>query len=172
MGELLAVACECCGDPMIPNVSTLDDDGCGWICINPDCARQHAGELELDDLVEAGVPAYLAGRLVRLVDSCVEGGRRPFCAHERAWVALAALIVVVRELRRRAARAAAEAERLNDELLVSFTSNDFDLAQDSKQALAIAAAFCCSLQRSADDVERHLAAIDPQLDGLQTVGWG
>ena len=55
---------------------------------------------------------------------------------------------------------------------MSFTNNDFDAAQDSKQALAIAAAFCRALQRGADDVERHLAAIDPRLDGLQAVGWG
>jgi len=29
MGELLAVTCGSCGAPMVPNVSTLDEDGCG-----------------------------------------------------------------------------------------------------------------------------------------------
>ena len=28
MGELLAVTCDSCGEPMVPNVSTLDADGC------------------------------------------------------------------------------------------------------------------------------------------------
>ncbi len=169
MGELLAVACESCDDPMIPNVSTLDDDGCGWICINPVCPQQHAEELEPGDLVEAGVPAYLAGRLARLIDSYVERDRVPFSSHERARVVSVSLIDQVRELRRRAGRAAADAERLGDDLVVPFTSNDFSVAQESKQALAIAAALCRSLQRGAEDVEQHLTSIDPQLDGLQ--GW-
>jgi len=68
MGELLAVTCDGCGGPMIPNVSTLDDDGCGWICIDPRCPDCHAEELEAGDLVEAGVPEYLAGRLAVLLD--------------------------------------------------------------------------------------------------------
>ena len=38
MGELLAVICDSCGEPMVPNVSTLDDDGCGWICLSPGCS--------------------------------------------------------------------------------------------------------------------------------------
>ena len=67
MGELLAVTCDSCGEPMVPNVSTLDDDGCGWICLNPGCPELAAGELEAEDLVEAGVPEALAGRLARLV---------------------------------------------------------------------------------------------------------
>ena len=56
MGELLAVTCDSCGEPMVPNVSTLDDDGCGWICLSPGCPELAAGELEAEDLVEAGVP--------------------------------------------------------------------------------------------------------------------
>lgn len=68
MGELFAVTCDGCGGPMIPNVSTLDDDGCGWICIDPRCPDCHAEELEAGDLIEAGVPEYLAGRLAVLLD--------------------------------------------------------------------------------------------------------
>jgi hypothetical protein len=29
MGELLAVTCDSCGAPMVPNVSTLGEGGCG-----------------------------------------------------------------------------------------------------------------------------------------------
>ena len=66
MTELLAMTCDTCGQPMLPNVSTLDEQGCLWICINPRCPEQGAGELEAGDLVEAGVPEALAGRLPRL----------------------------------------------------------------------------------------------------------
>ena len=51
-----------------PNLSQADADGCLWICIDPDCPELCAGELETGDLVEAGVPKALAGRLVRLID--------------------------------------------------------------------------------------------------------
>ena len=43
MGELLAVTCYSCRETMVPNVSTLDDDGCGWICLNPGCPELAAG---------------------------------------------------------------------------------------------------------------------------------
>jgi hypothetical protein len=72
MGELLAVTCDSCGEPMVSNVSTLDADGCGWICLSPGCPELPAGELEAEDLVEAGVPEALAGRLARLVDHYVD----------------------------------------------------------------------------------------------------
>jgi hypothetical protein len=42
-------------------VSTLDEDGCGWICRSPGCPELTAGELEGKDLVEAGVPEAVAG---------------------------------------------------------------------------------------------------------------
>ena len=75
MGDLLAVTCDSCGEPMVPNVSTLDDDGCGWICLDPGCPELAAGELEAEDLVEAGVPEALAGRLARLRTPVLELGR-------------------------------------------------------------------------------------------------
>jgi hypothetical protein len=34
MGELLTVTCDSCGEPMVPNASTLDEDVCGWICLS------------------------------------------------------------------------------------------------------------------------------------------
>ena len=36
-------------------MSTLDDHGCGWICLNPGCPELAAGELEAEDLAGAGV---------------------------------------------------------------------------------------------------------------------
>jgi hypothetical protein len=32
-------------------VSTLDEGGCGWICLTPGCPELAAGELEAEDLV-------------------------------------------------------------------------------------------------------------------------
>ena len=68
MPEPFFLTCYSCGEPMLPNLSQADADGCLWICINPDCPELCAGELETGDLVEAGVPQALAARLVRLID--------------------------------------------------------------------------------------------------------
>jgi len=68
MPEPFDVSCSICGTPMLPNLSQADEDGCLWICINPDCPELCAGELETEDLVEGGVPQALAARLVRLID--------------------------------------------------------------------------------------------------------
>ena len=68
---------------MVPNVSTLDADGCLWICLSPGCPELAAGELEAEDLAGAGVSTSwgtgsdvedeaLAGRLARLVDHYVD----------------------------------------------------------------------------------------------------
>ena len=66
--EPFALTCASCGEPLLPNLSQADADGCLWICINPDCPELCAGELETGDLAEGGVPEALAARLVRLVD--------------------------------------------------------------------------------------------------------
>jgi len=104
MGELLAVTCDSCGEPMVPNVSTLDDDGCGWICLNPGCPELAARELEAEDLVEAGVPEALAGRLARLVEHYAEERESeddaPARARERAQADLARLRALLLELGR------------------------------------------------------------------------
>ena len=132
MGELLAVTCDSCGEPMVPNVSTLDDDGCLWICLSPGCPELAAGELEAEDLVEAGVPEALAGRLARLVDHYVDAeearGREadaPARARERAQADLARLHALLLELGRLAEGAGALAAHLNDALVVSYHSDDF-----------------------------------------------
>ena len=55
MGELLALTCGSCGEPMIPNVSTPNADGCLWICVGPGHAAADA-ERHL-----AGIDAELPG---------------------------------------------------------------------------------------------------------------
>ena len=98
MGELPAVSGDSRGEPMVSNVSTLDADGCGWICLSPGCPELAAGELEAEDLVEAGVPEALAGRLARLVNHYVDAEEArarevdaPARARERAQADLARL---------------------------------------------------------------------------------
>lgn len=177
MGELLAVTCDSCGESMVPNVSTLDDDGCGWICLNPGCPELAAGELEAEDLVEAGVPEALTGRLARLVDHCVGAeearGREVDAlarARERAQADLARLRALVLELGRLAEGAGALAGHLSDSLVVSYHSSDFAEAQDTRQALAAVGALCGALRRTAGDAQHRLAGIDSELPGLVSTG--
>ena len=137
MGELLAVTCDSCGAPMVPNVSTLDEGGCGWICLDPGCPELAAGELEAEDLVEAGVPQALAGRLARLIEhyadeeearaaAAAAPAREPASpARERAQADLARLRGLLLELGRLAEGGGALAARLNDSLAVSYLSHDF-----------------------------------------------
>jgi len=173
MGELLAVICDSCGAPMVPNVSTLDDDGCGWICLSPGCPELAAGELEAEDLAEAGVPEALAGRLARLVDHFVDAeearGREadaPARARERAQADLARLHALLLELGRLAEGAGALAAHLSDALVVSYHSDDFDKAEQARQTLAAVGALCAVLLRTAGDAQERLATIDPRLPGL------
>ena len=175
MGELLAVTCDSCGEPMAPNVSTLDDDGCGWICLNPGCPELAAGELEAEDLVEAGVPEALAGRLARLIDHYVDAEEArareadaPVRARERAQADLARLHALLLELGRLAEGAGALAAHLNDSLAVSYHSDDFAEAQEAKQALAAVGALCATLRRTAADAQDWLAGIDPGCRGCSS----
>ena len=80
MPEPFALTCDSCGEPLLPNLSQADADGCLWICIDPDCPKLCAGELETGDLAGGGVSTSwgtgsdvedkaLAARLVRLIDS-------------------------------------------------------------------------------------------------------
>ena len=162
MGELLAVTCDSCGEPMVPNVSTLDEDGCGWICLNPGCPELHADELEAGDLVEAGVPQALAGRLARLIDHYVEGCAAPARSREQAQADLASLRMQLLEMGRLAETSGAIAAHLNDSLHVEYRSNDCAAAQDAKQALAVAAALCATVRRivAAADTGLYAATVD------------
>jgi len=189
MPEPFDVTCNICGTPMLPNLSQADADGCLWICIDPDCPELCAGELETEDLVEGGVPKALAARLVRLIDyyedaieelhaRCARGGEEGADAgggaaaaplagsRERAQADLASLRRQVRELRRRSALAAAAADQLGLELVVSYHCDDFAEAQDARRALAAVAALCGAARQAAFDAEECLAGIDPGLPGL------
>ncbi len=179
MGELLAVTCDSCGEPMVPNVSTLDDDGCGWICLSPGCPELAAGELEAEDLVEAGVPEALAGRLARLIEHYVDAEEAraaasadapASAARERAQADLARLRALLLELGRLAEGAGALAAHLSDALVVSYHSDDFAEAQEARQALAAVGALCAALRRTAADAQDRLAGIDAELPGLLATG--
>jgi hypothetical protein len=191
MPEPFALTCDSCGEPLLPNLSQADADGCLWICIDPDCPELCAGELETEDLVEGGVPKALAARLVRLIDYYEDtikelrvacGGEEEGAdagdgvaappltgSRERAQADLASLRRQVRELRRRSALAAAAAAQLGLELVVSYQSNDFAEAQDAQRALAAAAALCGAARHAAADAEECLAGIDSELPGLLTM---
>jgi hypothetical protein len=166
MTELLAMTCDACGEPMLPNVSTLDADGCLWICINPRCPELHAEELEAADLEEAGVPMALAGRLTRLILHYVAEGEEPPQTRERAQADLASLRAQLLELGRLAGTTTALASRLDDALFISFESDAFDDAQAAKQSLAVAAALCASAGRSAAEALGHVNVIDSELPGF------
>ena len=175
MGELLAVTCDSCGEPMVPNVSRLDDDGCAWICLNPVCPELAAGELEAEDLVEAGVPEALAGRVAWLIEHYVDTEEARPCgadasarARERAQADLARLHALLLELERLARGAGVLAAHLNDSLGVSYQSDDFAEAQEAKQALAAVGALCVTLRRTAADAQEWAAGIAAELPGLLT----
>ena len=137
------------------------------------------------------MPKALAARLVRLIDfyeDTIEelhaqgagdgeegvdagGGAAappPAGSRERAQADLASLRRQVRELRRRSALAAAAADQLGLELVVSYLSDDFAEAQDAQRALAAAAALCGVARHAAADAGDSLAGIDPGLPGLLT----
>src|SRR5450759_1677928 len=178
MPEPFALTCDSCGEPLLPNLSQADADGCLWICINPDCPELCAGELETGDLVEAGVPQALAGRLVRLIDFYEDtvAELREECAGEGEEGADAdggGAAAPPPAGSRERAQAAAAAGQLGLELAVSYHSDEFAEAQDAQRLLAAAAALCgaarhAAARHAAADAEKCLAGIDPELPGLLT----
>jgi len=136
------------------------------------------------------VPKALSARLVRLIDfyedtieelhaqgaghgeegadAAAGGAAAPPLAgsRERAQADLASLCRQVRELRRRSALAAAAADQLGIELVVSYHSDDFAEAQDTQRALAAAAALCGAARHAAAEAEECLVGIDAELPGL------
>ncbi len=166
MTELLAMTCDTCGQPMLPNVSTLDEQGCLWICINPRCPEQGAGELEAGDLVEAGVPEALAGRLTRLIAHYVEEREAPSRTWERARADLMTLRGHLLEMGRLAEVAGAVACHLDEALSVSYMSNQFAEAEEAKQSLVVTAALCATVGRIVADAASRLHDIDPELPGF------
>ena len=119
------------------------------------------------------MPQALAGRLARLVDHYVDAGEArgreadaPAWARERAKADLARLRALVLELGRLAEGAGAPAAHLSESLVVSYHSDDFAEAQDARQSLAVAAALCASIRRTAGDARTALAGVEPELPGL------
>jgi len=152
MGELLAVTCDSCGEPMVLSMSTLDECGCGWICLNPGCPELAAGELEAEDLAGADVSTS-AGTGSDVEDQALAGR-------------LALLRGLLLELGRLAEGAGALAAHLNDALAVSYHSDDFAEAQEATQVLTAVGALCGVLRRTVGDARSVLAGIAPELPGL------
>jgi hypothetical protein len=119
---------------------------------------------------------YYEDTIEELRAACAEDGEEgadggaaappPTGSRERAQADLAALCRQVRELRRRSALAAAAADQLGLELVVSYHSDDFAEAQDAQRALAAAAALCGAARSAAADAKERLAGIDSALPEL------
>ena len=166
MGELLSAPCQSCGEPMVPNVSTLDRGACGWICINPACPELAAGELEAEDLVEAGVPPALADRLARLIARYVDAVEAPPPAESPPRSALERLRREVHAVERMGREAAHTAGRLSAAVHVTHLSDDFDRALAAREDLAVVAALCSLAGRTARYARLAFEDIDPALPGL------
>lgn len=65
--EEQALSCVC-GFVMIPNISTEDEEGFGWYCLNLACGDYSANEIEAEDLEALGVAPYLAKQLSKLIE--------------------------------------------------------------------------------------------------------
>lgn len=66
------VTCDGCGKPMLPNLSTEDEDGLGWSCTTFGCGDFAGEQIEAEDLVACGCPAWVAERLASLSDACAD----------------------------------------------------------------------------------------------------
>jgi hypothetical protein len=66
------LVCDHCNEPMLPNVSTWDEEGCAWICTTYDCPDWAGDEIESEDLIAIGCPEWVAERLTALSDAVLE----------------------------------------------------------------------------------------------------
>ena len=66
------VVCDFCKKPMIPNLSTGDEDGYAWSCLTIGCKDYHGDELEAEDLEACGCPSWLTSLLVAPFDRIAE----------------------------------------------------------------------------------------------------
>jgi len=70
--EETVLVCDCCEKPMIPNISTWDEEdggGCGWSCTTYDCSDFTGDEIETEDLEALGVPYWIAERMAGLANA-------------------------------------------------------------------------------------------------------
>jgi hypothetical protein len=70
--EDTVIVCDHCDQKMFPNISTWDDEGCGWNCTTYGCGDWSGGEIEAEDLVVLGVPYWIAERIESLSDAILE----------------------------------------------------------------------------------------------------
>ena len=70
--ETTVMVCDHCNQPMFPNLSLWDDDGCPWTCTTNDCPDWTGNELEAEDLVAVGCPPWIALRVAELADKLLE----------------------------------------------------------------------------------------------------
>ena len=166
MGDALAVRCEWCGEPMVPNVSTLDDDGCGWTCLTPECPEFSASELEAADLEEAGVPSGLARRLARLVEHCLDLRSASSAGRVDGVTVLDEMRANLTDSRRLATKASHIARQASEALPVPLPSNRSEASQQAKTDLAIASVLSLLAARSAHEAQVAIAGIDAELPGL------
>jgi hypothetical protein len=68
------LVCDGCNKPMIPNISTYDDEGYGWSCTTYGCGDFTGGEIEAEDLIALGVPEWVAERMEALSNAVLEMG--------------------------------------------------------------------------------------------------
>lgn len=72
MSEDDVAVCDHCDKPMIPNVSTEDEDGMGWSCTTLECGDFTGDEIDADDLMRVGVPEWVAERMMALAEAVAE----------------------------------------------------------------------------------------------------
>ena len=66
------LVCAHCHKPMLPNVSTWDEEGCAWICTTSGCPDFTGDEIETEDLEALGVPSWIAERVAALADAYLD----------------------------------------------------------------------------------------------------
>jgi hypothetical protein len=157
---------------MLPNISTLDEHGCLWICINPRCPDRHNEEVDAEDLVEVGVPAAWAKRMARLLAFYSTGSNAGVSEIEDARGDLTELRLHLLEIGLLANRCVDIAARLDDSLSVPFLSDDFAEAQAAKQGLAAAGALSATVGRTVADALSSVETIDPELPGFLPANGG
>ena len=66
------LVCTGCNKPMLPNLSTWDEEGCGWNCTTFGCGDFTGGEIEAEDLIALGVKPWIALRIEALSNAVLE----------------------------------------------------------------------------------------------------
>lgn len=62
-----------CNELMLPNISTGDQEGYSWNCLNPKCPDYSAEQIEAEDLEAIGVKPWVAEYLTKAITRLLEG---------------------------------------------------------------------------------------------------